>query len=146
VARIPKSGWFIREAGTGGQAMTPTTERIAPAHSGLLDISEVQAVSDDDERCFAELEEVLTRHGALQRFGLHLLHTHFPIYEDEVLVEECDEENRTLTLRPMKRSGINEDNLMQTNWRLDIGASMRGCEAYCLMDAGQHVARKHAAT
>jgi hypothetical protein len=125
--------------------MTPA-DQIAPAHAGLLDINDVEPLSDEDKRCFVELKEVLKRHGALQRFGVTLLHTHFPIYEGELLVEECDEESRTLTLRPMKRLGINEENLMQTNWRLDTGASMGGCVAYCLMDAGHHVGPKHAAT
>jgi hypothetical protein len=46
----------------------------------------------------------------------------------------------------VERLGIAEENLMQTNWRLDTGGSMQGCTAYCLMDAGQHVGPKHAAT
>lgn len=119
---------------------------IAKEHSGLLDIDDVRPFSDEDKQCFTELQEVLERHGALQRFGVTLLHTHFPVYEGEVLVEECDEESRTLSLRPMKKVGIKEENLMQTNWRLDTGDSVQGCTAYCLMDGGRHVGPKHAAT
>ena len=126
-------------------AMT-AVNTIAAEHAGLLDIDDVKPFSDEDKQCFTELQEVLERHGALQRFGISLLHTHFPIHEGEVLVEECDEETRTLKLMPMKRSGINEETLMQTNWRLDTGDSMQGCVAYCLMDAGKHVGPKHAAT
>jgi hypothetical protein len=123
-----------------------TASAIATAHSDLLDIDDVKPLSDDDKQCFAELREVLERHGALQRFGVTLLHNHFPVYEGELLVEECDEEKRTLTLKPMKRAELNEGTLMQTNWRLDTEASMQGCVAYCLMDGGRHVGPKHAAT
>ena len=123
-----------------------TASAIATAHSGLLDIDEVKPLSDDDKQCIAELKDVLERHGALQRFGVTLLHNHFPVYEGEVLVEECDEEARTLTLKPMSRESLNEGALMQTNWRLDTGASVQGCVAYCLMDGGRHVGPKHAAT
>jgi hypothetical protein len=122
------------------------TSAIATEHEGLLDIDEVRPFSDEDKQCFAELREVLERHGALQRFGVTLLHNHFPVYEGEVLVEECDEEGRTLTLKPMKRGEVDEGTLMQTNWRLDTEASVQGCVAYCLMDAGRHVGPKHAAT
>jgi len=123
-----------------------TGSAIATAHSGLLDIDEVKPLSDDDKQCIAELKNVLERHGALQRFGVTLLHNHFPVYEGEVLVEECDEETRTLTLKPMSRESLNEGTLMQTNWRLDTGDSVQGCVAYCLMDGGRHVGPKHAAT
>ena len=120
------------------------TMPISTEHAGLLDIDEVKPLSDEDKQCFIELKEVLKRHGALQRFGVTLLHTHFPIYEGEVLVEECDEENRMLTLKPLKRSGFKEENVMQTNWRLDTNASVGTCTAYCLMDEGRHVDKKHA--
>ena len=123
-----------------------TGSAIATAHSGLLDIDEVKPLSEDDKQCIAELKNVLERHGALQRFGVTLLHNHFPVYEGEVLVEECDEETRTLTLKPVSRESLNEGALMQTNWRLDTGASVQGCVAYCLMDGGRHVGPKHAAT
>jgi len=123
-----------------------TGSAIATAHSGLLDIDEVKPLSDDDKQCIAELKDVLERHGALQRFGVTLLHNHFPVYEGEVLVEECDEEARTLTLKPVSRESLNEGALMQTNWRLDTGDSVQGCVAYCLMDGGRHVGPKHAAT
>lgn len=122
--------------------MTATKE-IASEHAGLLDIDDVKPFSDADEQCFSELKEVLKRHGALQRFGVSLLHTHFPIHEGEVLVEECDDQNRTLTLRPMKRSEINEENLMQTNWRLDTKSSVQGCRGYCVMLEGRHSGAGH---
>jgi len=125
--------------------MTAATP-IATEHAGLLDIDEVKPLSPEDAKCFAELKGVLERHGALQRFGVTLLHNHFPVYEGELLVEECDEASRTLTLKPMKRNELSEGTLMQTNWRLDTDASVQGCTAYCLMDGGRHVGPKHAAT
>ena len=118
---------------------------IATEHSGLLDIDDVKPLSDDDKQCIAELKEVLERHGALQRFGVTLLHNHFPVYEGEVLVEECDEDARTLTLKPMSRESLNEGTLMQTNWRLDTRDSVQACVAFCLMEDGRHIDTRHRA-
>lgn len=53
----------------------------------LPDIDEVEHLSAADEPLMRELREVLGRHGAERRFGLMLLHEHFAIGEDEVLVE-----------------------------------------------------------
>jgi hypothetical protein len=120
-----------------------TTSQIASAHVGLLDVTDVKPLSDSDKQCFAELKEVLARHGALQRFGVSLLHTHFPIFDGEVLVEECDEANRTLTLKPVKHSTLKEETLLQTNWRLDTEDSLQGCQGYCVMTSTGHGGAAH---
>jgi hypothetical protein len=120
-----------------------TTSQIASEHAGLLNVTDVKPLSDQDKQCFIELKEVLKRHGALQRFGVTLLHTHFPIYEGEVLVEECDEQNRTLTLKPVKHSTLRDESLLQTNWRLDTEDSVQACQGYCVMTKDGHGGPAH---
>jgi len=120
-----------------------TTGPIASEHAGLLSVTDVTPFSDLDKECFIELREVLKRHAALQRFGIALLHTHFPIYEGEVLVEECDEQNRTLTLKPVRHSTLKQETLLQTNWRLDTEDSIQKCQAYCVMTSDGHGGPDH---
>jgi hypothetical protein len=71
-----------------------------------------------DRECFEEVRAVLVRHGALHRFGMCLLHDHFRIDTDEVLVETVDVASRTLTIRPAKRSQLDQMSI-ETHWRLD---------------------------
>ncbi|AJT64543.3 hypothetical protein T261_2872 [Streptomyces lydicus] len=42
---------------------------------------------------------ILEKHGNLERFGLCLLHEHFPLAADEILVEAADAESRTFQTR-----------------------------------------------
>ena len=97
----------------------------------LPDITEVAPVGGKDQACIAEVRAVLDRHCALHRFGLTLLHQHFDMSDDEILVESVDAENRVLTIRPAKvdtRDGI------ETSWRLDDPAAMQRCETLCQPD------------
>lgn len=94
------------------------------------DINDVKPFSSDDEACFGELRDVLARHGALERFGITLLHGHFEIADDEILVESIDVENRTLTTRPAKATEVAGDTI-ETNWRLDVREAMQRCERVC---------------
>lgn len=65
----------------------------------LPDIEEVSPLSERDEACFREIKEILRQHDSLRRFGLCLLHEHFQTSDDEILVEVCDPETRTLISR-----------------------------------------------
>jgi hypothetical protein len=107
--------------------------RALPA---LLDIDEVDARSQADDKCFAELRTVLERHNALGRFGITLLHQHFDIGDDELLVEEVDVESRTLTIVPVLRTEVMRTRVKETNWRLDSDVAMSVCTPYqfCYVD------------
>lgn len=89
--------------------------------NNLHSITEVQPFGNEanDVACFNELRDVLAKHNKLERFGLCLLHKHFDVKSDEILVESCDTLNRTLTIRPEKVNPKvgQEDDLMDTNWR-----------------------------
>jgi hypothetical protein len=102
--------------------------RLAP----LPDINEVRPVGQDDDVVFAEIRDVLKRHGALQRFGVTLLHQHFPIAPGEVLVENIDVINRVLTTSPKVTDSVG--NAVETSWRLDHPDGQQRCETRCESD------------
>lgn len=108
--------------------------------TGLPHIDEVTPVSDTDEACLQEIRSVLEKHGALSRFGLTLMHQHFPIQDDEVLVESCDPISRTLTSRPVNVAELVGVSSVQTSWRLDTGEAMMKCVDVCKRDGGNHTA------
>lgn len=108
----------------------------------LLDIDDVQRIGPDDHECLAELRDVLAKHGKLERFGLTLLHSHFPVAADEVLVETCDSEARELTIRPAKQSDYDQSDLVETSWRLSDGATLVSCVQVCVIRNGKHAGRK----
>ncbi len=112
--------------------MTTRTEPLAP-HP---DISEVIPLSKDDEECMRELKAVLVRHGALQRFGVTLLHQHFSVGDDEVLLESVDAEARILTMAPVKVAQLEGVQTLETSWRLDTSESTQRCETQCARPYG----------
>lgn len=110
--------------------MTVTVSPVQWAE--LKDIDDVEPLNDADAACLAEVREVLAHHGRLQRFGIALLHSHFELAPDEVLLESSDEQERTLTLRPAtieeaSRTGVG------TVWMLREGdnTTMSWCRSYC---------------
>lgn len=100
--------------------------------SELKDIDDVEPLNDADSECLAEIRDVLKRYGRLERFGVALLHSHFPMSPDEALVESSDEENRTLTLTPVPQAEA-EKNSVGTVWMLRDGdiTTMSWCRSYC---------------
>ena len=93
------------------------------------DISEVAPFSDKDEECFREIRDVLKRYNALDRFGLTLIHHHFDVGEDEVMMEYTDAENRVQTVKPVKESDAENEDVTITHWKLADGdfPAMRTC-------------------
>lgn len=98
----------------------------------LPSIDELEPVGPADEACLEELRGVLARHGKLNRFGVTLLHQHFPLDETEVLVEAVDEVNRTLTIRPKAIEDVAAS--IETSWRLDSPTGQQRCETRCETD------------
>jgi len=97
----------------------------------LPDIDAVEPFSEKDQACIQAVREALQQHGALSRFGLTLLHGHFPIANDEVLVEAVDVETRTLITRPVTVDSQSATNSVETSWRLDSPSGMARCESRC---------------
>ncbi|MFE9098956.1 hypothetical protein [Streptomyces sp. NPDC007264] len=63
---------------------------------------ETEGLGPQDAEFVGDLVAVLEKHGNLDRFGLCLLHDHFPLGEDEVLVETNDPRSRTLQVHVEK--------------------------------------------
>lgn len=106
----------------------------------LPHISEVRPFSDTDLPCFKEVRSVLEKHGMSGRFGLMLLHKHFDLGDDEVMIESCDVATRTLTSQPVKLSELEGVNTPATSWRLDTEDAVMRCIDVCMKDSkGNHV-------
>jgi hypothetical protein len=80
-----------------------------------------------DELCLAEIVEVLDRYGRLDRFGIVLNEPHFPVSDEEVLVESCDPTTRTLTLRPVTKVDLAGLDCVTTRWRMGPEAPEPAC-------------------
>lgn len=108
----------------------------------LPDISEVQPISEKDELCLNEIRGILEKYNSINRFGITLLHEHFEINDDEVLIETCDTEKRILTITPVKSGFLKNRNYIETNWRLDVEGASTYCMVACIEnDEGKH--QKH---
>lgn len=68
----------------------------------LPSIHDVEEINETDEQCLEEIREILEKYRKTKRFGVALLHQHFTLSDDELLVEHCDIERRTLITAPVK--------------------------------------------
>ncbi|MER6024553.1 hypothetical protein [Streptomyces sp. NPDC001851] len=73
-----------------------TDTEVGAPRNPLPRFEEAEGLGPQDAEFVKDLVAVLARHGNLNRFGLCLLHDHFPLAADEVLVETNDPEARTL--------------------------------------------------
>lgn len=106
----------------------------------LPNVNDVEPYNESDHELMAELKAVLTKHNALKRFGVMLLHDHFPIAEDEIMVEYEDLKNRTLTTMPVKAAELvgKDINLFETQWRLDTMDALAVCRRFCPKNGSDH--------
>lgn len=104
----------------------------------LKDIDDVRPFDEDDAECFAEVRDVLKKHGKLERFGLALLHSHFSLAPDEVMLETTDKEGRVLMTKPARKGDLG--NSVSTLWMLSDaeGIEMAYCRKYCERDFFSH--------
>ncbi len=100
-------------------------------------IDSIEPMGDGDRVVIDAVREVLEQHGALERFGLTLLHSHFDLNDDEILVEKVDAENRTLTISPMPaQEAMASGDPIETSWRLDSPSGNPQCLVYCFRAPG----------
>jgi hypothetical protein len=97
--------------------------------AAIPDISEAESLTQADKDCLREVRDVLSRFGCLDRFGLTLIHKHFDIAPDEILVETIDVENRTLTVQPVRREVMST--AIETQWQLADGQALLVCNKWC---------------
>lgn len=108
----------------------------------LQDIDEVAPIGPADASCLKEIYEVLKRHSKESRFGVTLLHKHFSMTDDEVLLERTDKTTRSLILQPVKIDSPDVAHSIQTSWRLTENreaVANTWCERRCVRDIhGNH--------
>ena len=98
----------------------------------LNHIADLKPVGDDDADCLKEIRSVLERHNALDRFGVTLLHSHFDLAEDEMMLETTDVDKREHYVRPVKRSFF--DGTGVTAQTTVVGFDTRGYTQVCGCD------------
>lgn len=114
--------------------------RRAVRLSKWVHADEMEPFGEKDKPVIEAVQEVLERLNATERFGLALLHSHFEIADDEVLVESCDVQSRTLSVRPMKHQDLPDQCcLVLTLWAFD-GAHC--IEHYPTCKDGRHYGSK----
>ncbi len=109
---------------------TQTTQ--ARNWNDLSSVIDVANLDSSDEKCLAEIQSVIERYSLTDKFGVALLHKHFLIDEDEMLVERNYSKERRLVTSPEKALDVKEDDLITTIWRFDNGVRY-GC-SYCNKD------------
>lgn len=90
--------------------------------SALNHIADVEPIGDADAACLEEVRQVLLRHGRAERFGVSLLHSHFDLSDDEVLLETTDLDRREHLVRPVKRSFLAENGIVPKTTVVGFGA------------------------
>jgi len=110
--------------------LLPTT--VNPYH-GLRDIDDTPGPSQEERSQLERLAAFMKREGMTARFGITLLHKHFEVEDDEMLVESCDPENRTLTIQSMKKEELAKvaGGYKQTQWRYDGANGNLACVLLC---------------
>lgn len=95
----------------------PASDMVALQWADVPHIGDVGSISPDDRSCLEEVRAVLARHGLLNKFGVALLHHHFPIDDTEVFVETIDPQARTLTATATPVSELAGASMIETMWR-----------------------------
>ena len=102
----------------------------------LTDIHDVKPLDDRDRACLAAVRDILEKFGCLERFGVNLLHKHFEMAPDEILVEQVDEAARKLLTKPVKVELVQAEmaSAVETQWhwkRDEAGALAQVCVSRC---------------
>ena len=91
-----------------------TTLQTAPSRN-LPSFDHAEPLANGDEAFLKDVYDVLQKHGNLGRFGLCLVHDHFEVGQDEILLETNDPEARTLSLETVKLADLDES-VKFTSW------------------------------
>jgi hypothetical protein len=98
----------------------------------LSRIIDVATIDSREEACLQELQTVIEKHGMEMKLGVALLHKHFDINEDQMLVETNSRRRGELVTRPVSTKDVDPNQLVTTIWRFD-GGMRYGC-TFCNKD------------
>jgi hypothetical protein len=119
-------------------ARMPKIEVNSLQWSRLDNINNVRPIDEGDTACLNEIRDVLAKHDCLRRFGVSLLHSHFDLADDEMLLETTNVAKREHWVRPVKKAAMAEMGLEAQTTVLcfdDLGYS-QNCG--CLRDKDGH--------
>ena len=94
-------------------------------------ITEVEPLGDGDAAVLRDVRDVLSRHGALERFGLTLLHEHFDLREGEILAEETNVSERSQQMRPVLLDDLVGSRTVETSWAFEPDSGDVTCLTVC---------------
>jgi len=100
---------------------------VAMQWMNTQDLHDCEPLNEQDLACMNEMRAVLAKHGKLERFALHLIHKHFDIAEDEVLVEYSDATRREQFFRVEKADSETARHAIPTTWTLQQIQPMARC-------------------
>lgn len=124
-------------------------ENLIPiVHNSMPHGDGVLPLQDSEKLCLVEIREILKKHGKLERFGITLLHKHFDLSDDEILIESIDEERKMQIIKPMKKEEVAnlEGEILETCWSLQEGDVLMGCRRTCVRQDGKHYPNVHVFT
>ncbi|EAY26623.1 hypothetical protein [Microscilla marina] len=92
-------------------------EDWAKPYKNLPYIDDVKEYTKEDEALFKEIKEVLKKYNVLDKFGITLLHTHFPVKKGEIMVEHYNPEDKSQLTKPHPKEDIEKLGLVPISWR-----------------------------
>lgn len=105
-----------------------TTFTVVPMQwTNVQDLHDCEPLSAADLACMNEVRAALAKHGKLDRFALHLIHKHFDIAEDEILVEYSEASSREQFFRVEKANSEAARHAIPTTWTLEQMQPMARC-------------------
>lgn len=106
---------------------------LVNATQGLMDIDNTSDASRAEFLGVQEVLHMMEAKNLTSRFGITLLHKHFDVADDEIMIETCDTKKRTLLIRPIKKTILAKMpvEVRQTQWRGDVEGIGLGCSVVC---------------
>ena len=90
--------------------------------SEVPEVEDLRPMGERDAAVLADLHEVLRKHGCVDRFGIFLIHKHFEVAPDEIVVEYTDKERRE-QVTVVEAARANEEpkqgTVIETAWKFD---------------------------
>jgi hypothetical protein len=110
-----------------------TMQTLAVQWNHLPDIHDTRPLDGNDRACLSEIRDVLSKYGCLDRFGVSLLHKHFEVADDEILVESVYQKERKLVTQPMKLAALQTEmsSAIETQWQMTDGNASLVCVGRC---------------
>jgi len=105
----------------------------------IADLHDTPPLNDEDLACMRDIRDVLIRHGKLNRFALHLIHKHFDLADDEILVEYSEASAREQYFRVEKRTATIVESSIPTTWTLEHMSPLAHC--VCAKRGTEHLGR-----